>query len=134
MNFNFDNDNKNRNGYQGNGWSNYQIMVLQQLEDHNELLHNLNKEIVEIKQAIAVSETEMKIWRASAMTDIETFKKQMAGLMYEDGGLAKRIEIIERESSFKEQMFTRSKAFWAGVGAFFVVVVDMLLKLAMWLK
>ena len=82
MNSNFDKDNVNR--YDGNGWSKYQIMVLQQLEDHSELLHNLNKELIEIKQTIAVSEAELKMWRKSIMSDVETLEEQMDCVLYED--------------------------------------------------
>ena len=55
-------DNSVGNSYEGNGWSKYQMLVLQQLNDHNLVLQNLNKETAELKQTIAVSEAEAKIW------------------------------------------------------------------------
>ena len=64
-------DGLQKNSYEGNGWSKYQIMVLQQLDDHNSVLQNLNKELVEIKQSMAVSETELKMWRAQTMLTLE---------------------------------------------------------------
>jgi hypothetical protein len=133
MNSNLDAD-KNRNSYQGNGWSNYQIMVLQQLEDHNEVLHNLNKEIVDIKQTMAVSDTEIKMWRTSAMADLEQLRKQMSVLLYEDGGLSKKIERMERDRDLKDDRLTRSKAFWASLGCLFTVIIDIIIKIGLWLK
>ena len=61
MNDGYDNNNQNR--YEGNGWSKYQLLVLQQLEDHNTVLQNLNKEVIDLKQQCAVVETENKMWK-----------------------------------------------------------------------
>lgn len=126
MNSNFDEE--KRNHYEGNGWSKYQIMVLQQLEDHNEVLHNLNKEIAEIKQNLAVSDTELKIWRASAMSDIDLLESQMKNVLYEDSGLNKRISEIEKETEFKLKTNNKSRALWAALGAGAVAIVDIILK------
>lgn len=126
MNANFDEE--RRNNYEGNGWSKYQIMVLQQLEDHNEVLHNLNKEVVDIKQTMAVSETESKIWRTTAMSDINSLNAQMKNVLYEDSGLSKRIFELEKETEFKLKNNMRSRALWAAVGAAAVALIDIILK------
>lgn len=126
MNSNFDRDNPNR--YEGNGWSKYQIMVLQQLEDHSEVLHNLNKELVEIKQNIAVSDAELKMWRKSVMADIETLEEQMDGVLYEDKGVSGRLSELETELKYKEKNLTKNKAFWAAIGAAIVCIADIVLK------
>ena len=47
-----------------NGWSKYQLMVLQQLEDHTRVLQNLNKEIIAINQSLAVQQAETSMWKA----------------------------------------------------------------------
>jgi hypothetical protein len=126
MNSNFDNEKINR--YEGNGWSKYQIMVLQQLEDHSEVLHNLNKEMVEIKQAIAVSDTELKIWRQSIMKDVEALEEQMDCILYEDDGVKDKLNKMESEMFYKEKSLNRNKALWAGIGAAVVCILDLFTK------
>lgn len=132
MNSNFDKENLNR--YEGNGWSKYQIMVLQQLEDHSEVLHNLNKELAEIKQAIAVSDAELKMWRKSIMSDVETLEEQMDCVLYEDKGVSGRLGELETELKYKEKTAAKNKALWAAIGAGAACVADLIIKLMQFVK
>ena len=121
-------NNENRNSYEGNGWSKYQIMVLQQLEDHSEVLHNLNKEIVEIKQTMAVSETELKMWRTSTMSDLKKLENEVDTILYEDSGLSSRVDNLEMNEEVKNRMANKNKALWAGMGAGLACLIDLIIK------
>lgn len=121
-------NNRNNNGYEGNGWSKYQLMVLQQLEDHSEVLHNLNKEIVEIKQTMAVSETELKMWRTATMSDLKKIEKQIESILHEDNGINSRLNVLEINEELRNRMANKSKALWAAVGAALVCIVDLIAK------
>lgn len=125
----------NRNQYEGNGWSKYQIMVLQQLDDHNKLMLNFNKELVDAKQNIAVSEVERKMWQNQISSKVEHMEKDLDNILYGDEGLKKRVEEIERGIDVTDQIKTRLKATWAlyAAGLMFLVnvgiqVVDIILK------
>lgn len=119
---------EHRNSYEGNGWSKYQLMVLQQLEDHNEVLQNLNKEIVEIKQTMAVSDTELKMWRTTTMSDLKKIEQELDKALYEDSGISSRVDVLEMNEEFRNRMAIKNKALWAGVGAGVACVVDLIIK------
>ncbi len=121
--------------YEGNGWSKYQIMVLQQLEDHNRVLENLNKEVVSIKQQIAVSDTEIKLWRSSTMSKLSILEEKMSHVLYDDTGLNKRVSDIQKHFDVEEKVDLKIKAMWALIGAVAAVVINIVTKIAeYWIK
>jgi len=122
-------DSLEKNNYEGNGWSKYQIMVLQQLDDHNKVLQNLNKELVEIKQNIAVSETELKMWRAQTMLSIEKLTEDVDTILYDEGGLNYKLRALERTNEVEEKVSSKTKAMWAIYGAVFAFLINFGLRL-----
>lgn len=106
-----------KNNYEGNGWSKYQIMVLQQLDDHNAVLQNLNKELIELKQNMAVSETELKMWRAQTMLSIEKLTEEVDEILYDESGLSYKIRALEKNNEVEEKVSLKTKAMWAMLGA-----------------
>jgi len=127
MNQDFEHLNQNR--YDGNGWSKYQLMVLQQLDDHNTVLQNLNKEITDIKQAIAVSDTELKMWRAHAMTDIVNLKEDVDSVLYDEKGIGHRLMNVERMLEVEQQSNNKTKATWALYGSVAIVIINIAIQL-----
>lgn len=127
MNGEYDQNNSNR--YEGNGWSKYQLMVLQQLDDHNAVLQNLNKEIVEVKQAIAVNEAEMKMWRNQTTTVIEQLQEDVDDVLYDEKGIGQRLASIEREMDVEEQTNTKHKATWALYGSIAMFVANLIVQI-----
>ena len=121
---NDDFERSNANHYEGNGWSKYQLMVLQQLEDHNKVLQNLNKEIVDIKQSVAVSETELKMWRSQIMSSVNNLTEDVDTILYDEKGLANRVYVIEREMDVEEQTNTKIKSMWALYGAIVLSILN----------
>ena len=128
-------DSLEKNHYEGNGWSKYQIMVLQQLDDHNKVLQNLNKELVDIKQNLAVSETELKMWRAQTMLSIEKLTEEVDEILYDESGLSYKIRALEKNNEVEEQVSTKAKAIWAMIGAvlaflasFGAKIIELLIK------
>lgn len=113
-----------KTGYEGNGWSKYQLMVLQQLDDHNKVLQNLNKEVIEIKQTIAVSEAEQKMWKSQVIDLSDEMTEKMDHILYDDNGLAKKIASVERILEVEEQSTLKMKAKWALLGAVAVFLVE----------
>jgi hypothetical protein len=122
-------DNNNFNHYEGNGWSKYQMLVLQQLDDHNKLLQNMNKDINEIRQAVAVSDTELKMWRAQTMSTIQTLEEDVDHILYDDKGISVRLSSIERELDIEEQSKTKWKATMALYGSVLVFLVNVIVQL-----
>ena len=122
-------DSLEKNNYEGNGWSKYQIMVLQQLDDHNKVLQNLNKELVEVKQAMAVSETELKMWRAQTMLSIENLTEDVNQILYDEDGLNYKLRALEKTSEVEEQVSVKTKAMWAVYGAIIAFLINFGLRL-----
>ena len=126
MNSSFDQNNINH--YEGNGWSKYQIMVLQQLDDHNKVLQNMNKDINEMKQTMAVSETELKMWRAQIMSKTQELEASVEYILYDDKGLNPKVNTIEREMDIEEQANTKWKASMALYGSIAMFVVNAIVQ------
>lgn len=124
-------DQNNVNHYEGNGWSKYQIMVLQQLDDHNKLLQNMNKDINEIKQLNAVSETELKMWRAQIMATTQELETNVDYILYDEKGLNHKINTIERELDIEEQANTKWKASLALYGSVVMFIANIIVQLVM---
>jgi hypothetical protein len=121
-------DSVERNGYEGNGWSKYQIMVLQQLDDHNKILQNLNEEIVNLKQNVAVSETELKMWRAQTMSSLERLTDEVDEILYDESGLSNKVRALEKDNEVEEKLDLKSKAMWAVVGGASMFVINIIIK------
>jgi hypothetical protein len=122
-------DSLEKNNYEGNGWSKYQIMVLQQLDDHNKVLQNLNKELIEVKQSMAVSETELKMWRAQTMLSIEKLTEDVDEILYDEGGLNYKLRALEKTSEIEERVSVKTKAMWAVYGAIIAFLLNFGLRL-----
>jgi hypothetical protein len=114
----------NINKYEGNGWSKYQLMVLQQLDDHNKVLQNLNKEIVDLKQTIAVSEAEQKMWKAQIISLSDNLTEKIDYILYDDNSVASRLNKIEKNNEVQERTSMKIKAVWAFYGAILVFLIE----------
>lgn len=114
----------------GNGWSRYQIMVLQQLTDHTKLLQALMSEINSIKQQIAISDIISKNWRDQADKSIEGLKEDVEFILEDERGLNSRLRLIEENTKVEEKTSLKVKAMWGMLGGIVVVVVDLSIKLA----
>jgi hypothetical protein len=123
-----------RNGYEGNGWSKYQILVLQQLDDHNAVLQHLNKELVDIKQNIAVSETESKMWRTQTMATVEQLSKDVDAILYDETGLSNKIRDLQKNNEIDEKTTLKVKAIWATIGAIITILASIIPKIVEFLK
>jgi len=120
---------KSANHYDGNGWSRYQIMVLQQLDDHNKILQNLNKELTDVKQAIAISDAEQKMWKAQIMSSITDIDEKVDDILYSDTGLAKKVSSLEKETIIEKESTSKVKAIWAFYGAIVMFIIDIAVKI-----
>ena len=119
----------NQNSYEGNGWSKYQLMVLQQLDDHNKVLQNLNTELTDVKQQMAVSEAELKMWRGNAMSTLDNLDRKISHILYDDKGLNRKVSEIEKNIEVEEKATMKHKAVWAFIGAVAVFFSNMIIKL-----
>lgn len=113
----------------GNGWSRYQIMVLQQLTDHTKLLQALMSEINTIKQQIAISDIVSKNWRDQADKTIGELKDDVEFILEDESGLNQRVKNLEENVKIEEHSTLKAKAFWGLLGGVLVVVVDLAIKI-----
>jgi hypothetical protein len=123
---------KDQNDYyqpEHNGWSKYQLMVLQQLEDHTRVLQNLNKEIVAINQSLAVHQAETSMWKAQINASLKELRDEVDEILYGEKGIGQRIVTVERELEVEEQSDTKIKAVWALYGSVFAVIANIVIQL-----
>ena len=93
------------------------------------VLQNLNKELVDLKQLNAVSETELKMWRAQIMLSVANLEKEVDVIMYDENGLSSKLNKLERDTSIDKQLSTKIKATWAFVGAIVMFTIDIAIKI-----
>ena len=127
MNENF--NKKTPNHYDGNGWSKYQIMVLQQLDDHNKILQNFNKELNDLKQTIAVSEMELKMWKTQIMKTVEDHGDWLDATLYDDDSLVNRLNDIESALEVEQKTQSKLKSAWALYAAVLMFLVNLALQI-----
>jgi len=92
-----------------NNWSKYQLMVLQQLEDHTKVLQNLNKEIITINQSIAVQQAENIMWKSQISANLKELRDEVDKILYDEQGINYRIGTVERELVVEEQTNVKTK-------------------------
>ena len=117
------------NQFDANGWSKYQLMVLQQLEDHTRVLQNLNKEIVAINQALAVQQAETVMWKNQITNALKELRDEVDEILYDEKGIGQRIVTVERELDVEQQTDTKIKAIWALYGSVLAVVSNVVLQI-----
>ena len=112
----------------GNGWSRYQIMVLQQLTDHTKLLQALMSEVNNVKQQIAISDIVSKHWRDQADKSIDELKDEVQFILVDEKGINARLKNLEDHTKIEEKSTMKVKALWGIIGGGFVIAVDLLIK------
>ena len=128
FNKNMDDQFKEKNEYTGNGWSKYQMMVLDQLQGHTHLLETLMKEITEIKRHIAVSDMASKNWRDNTDEKITYLQQNVDNILFDEKGINSRLRKMEEDHKIQEHSALRFKASWGLIGGGLVVVIDIILK------
>jgi hypothetical protein len=113
---------------ESNGWSKYQLMVLQQLDDHTKVLQNLNKEIITINQSIAVQQAENIMWKAQIVSNLKELREEVDKILYDEKGINQRVVTVERELVVEEKTNTKIKATWAFYGSIAVVAVNIIIQ------
>lgn len=58
--------------YEENKWNNYQLLVLQQLEDHNDLMKTLSKDLHTVKETIAGLQANVELLKDRNLSDPTT--------------------------------------------------------------
>jgi len=112
-----------------NNWSKYQLMVLQQLEDHTKVLQNLNKEIITINQSIAVQQAENIMWKSQISANLKELRDEVDKILYDEQGINYRIGTVERELVVEEQTNVKTKATWAFYGSMIAIVSNIIFQI-----
>lgn len=113
-------------------WSKYQLMVLQQLGDHTEVLQNLNKNVTDHKQSAAVHLAEFAMWKSQINQSIESVQESINSILYDERGIAQRISAIERQLNTETQIDLRSKEEWGSRNTVIItasVIINLIIQL-----
>ena len=118
-----------KNGYEGNGWSRYQIMVLQQLEDHTTLLQNLADKVNILESTAAVASALTENNKKIADRQIQELQDDIDYILNSETGTTSRIRVLENEVKLTERVTRHTKAFWGAIGAAAVGGVGIILEI-----
>lgn len=113
-------------------WSKYQLMVLQQLGDHTEVLQNLNKNVADHKQSTAVHLAEFAMWKTQINQSIESLQDSIDSILYDERGVARRISTIEQQLNTESQIDNKTKEEWSSRNTIIVtasVVINLIIQL-----
>lgn len=107
-------------------WSKYQLMVLQQLEDHTDLLQSLNNSIAEHKQAAAVHLAEFAMWKAQVNSTVKKTQKAIDESLQENKEMSQRVTALEQQMKIIEQLELKSKTDWSNRNTAIVTITVVL--------
>ena len=113
-------------------WSKYQLMVLQQLGDHTEVLQSLNKNVTEHKQSVAVHLAEFAMWKSQINQSIEIIQDSIDSMLYDEKGLSRRVSTVEQQLNTESQIDNKSKDDWKARNTIIVtttVIINLLIQL-----
>jgi hypothetical protein len=116
------------NVYDGNGWSQYQILVLDTLKDHTLMLKEVMTEINSLKQQNAVIDILNKNWRDNYDKNLATFNNDLTNIRKEITEIDERISPIEDQLMVEEKSTLRMKGMWAVIGSTVVIVINLLIE------
>jgi len=114
--------------YEGNGWSKYQLLVLQTLTDHTSLIKSVHDEINELKKQAAVDSNEMSNWRKNYDSELDEFRDNCEEIKKKVESVDHRLKNIEDDKILEKRVTIRNKATWGALGGLIIVVVDIVLK------
>jgi membrane-bound ClpP family serine protease len=113
-------------------WSKYQLMVLQQLGDHTEVLQTLNKNVADHKQSAAVHLAEFAMWKAQINQSIENVQDSIDSMLYDEKGVSRRVSTIEQQLNTETQIDNKAKDDWRSRNTIIIttsVIVNLLIQL-----
>lgn len=106
-------------GYTGNGWSKYQLMVLNQLEDHTKLLTKLSEDLIQIQKRMEVDAAN----NIHEKKHIDILKSNIYNILHDDNGINTRLKKIEQEKLVNIKANIKLKAIWSAGGALIVFIL-----------
>lgn len=113
-------------------WSKYQLMVLQQLSDHTEVLQNLNKNLTDHKQSAAVHLAEFAMWKSQINKSLESIQELVDSMLHDERGVSRRVSTIEQQITTENQIDLKNKDNWASRNTIIItssVIVNLLIQL-----
>lgn len=106
--------------YQGNGWSQYQMYVLKQLDDHNKILEKLVDKLGHITTQLELRQQELD----AVKKEFRSINDNLDVLAEEDEKIAKVLQAIETD----KVVAIKTKAVWASIGGGAIAVLSILLQ------
>jgi hypothetical protein len=108
--------------YDGNGWSKYQILVLNQLGDHSRAIKQLWASDTKNKIRDSLSEKENNDFKERQIE----IKKTLDNLNSSIKTLNERIDSLEKKQTIKEGIDSGMKAYWGFIGAGLAFIINFL--------
>ncbi len=114
--------------YDGNGWTKYQNLVLDQLKEQKELLKFLMGEIGDIKKQNAVFEAIVRGWKETEDKTTVKIQETLEFIMEDEKGINSRLRALEELHKTEEKANVKIRGWWAIIGAISVVFIDIILE------
>ena len=115
----------NDNEYKGNGWSQYQKLVLNQLKDLADLLHQNSDKIDRIEKDLMLSNER----RETLLNKVGDIERNVDHILYDERGINSRLKNIEISLLSEKESDTKIKALWGMIGGAVIIVFNLLISL-----
>lgn len=112
-------------GYQGNGWSQYQIFVLKQLDDHGKFLERVAQRNSDTDLMIKMMQKEIE-QNKEMMVKLEEL---LESFVKERSVDKEKVAKLEKEQEFEERLKSKSKLVWGTIGAVVMGIFSILMQL-----
>ena len=118
-----------RSGYEGNGWSKYQVMVLAQLRDQTELSKDVMEQLSEAREHRAVVDANMKNWIEQNNKRVDKLESQIEYVLNSKNGINDRLSKLEQFEEISKATKVKIGGLWALIGGVIVVIIDVIFNL-----
>lgn len=107
------------------GWMQYQRLVLEQLEEHKEVLKNITADNVARDKGYAIDHALSEHWRGATDNKIEEIKKEIRFINEDEKGVNVRLKSLEDSHKVEERSKIQFKAWWGFIGGGIIVLIDL---------
>lgn len=114
-----------RDGYSGNGWSQYQIFVLKQLEDHNSLMARFIEKNNDFSVSVKLMQKEIQ-GNSERIREVENTLKEVIEEKKDNSG---RIKNLENEKEIRDQVDLKTKMIWGTIGGGIITALTVIANL-----
>lgn len=120
---------KNENDiYNGNGWSQYQRLVMSQLDNLTELIRLNSEKIEKLERNMAVFEERYNNFKEEIRRKQHSCDNQMDYIFNDEKGLNAKVRALETKMATEEKSDLKVKAVWGFIGGIIIIIINIIFE------